>query len=301
MSLKTPILFIIFNRPNTTEQVFAEIRKAQPTKLYIAADGPRPEKKEEEGLCAEARKIIEKIDWDCEVKTLFQEKNLGILYGPHTAISWFFDKVEEGIILEDDCVPDQSFFSFCETLLEYYRDDKRIMQISGNNFQLGIERGDGSYYFSKFNHLWGWASWRRAWQLNDINMTTFPEFKKFKRIEDIWENRKAQKGWMRTFDKAYSKKLNSWDYQWSYTFWSNSGLCVLSNVNLVKNIGFGENATHTKSAETKKTNLKTGSISVIKHPSFILQDKKADDFTFNHFFATSIIKKIKNKLERFFN
>jgi hypothetical protein len=288
----TPVLFILFNRPDKARRVFEAIRKARPKKLFIAADGPRHEKPGEKELCEKTRMIVNDIDWDCEVRTLFQDRNLGILHGPHSAIDWFFDNVEEGIILEDDCVPDQSFFRFCDVLLDKYRNDNRVMQISGNNFQSGIKRGNGSYYFSKFNHLWGWASWRRAWKLNDIKMTTFPEFKSSERIKDVWDNKKAQRHWLRTLERMYNHELHTWDYPWLYTFWSNSGLCILPNENLVTNIGFGDDATHTKSVNKTLANLKTNTIGEIKHPTFVLQDKEADECTYRSIFSTNLVEKI---------
>lgn len=297
MSLKTPILLIIFNRPETTRQVFEQIKKAQPEKLFIAADGPQPNKEGEREACEETRKIIKEVDWPCEVKTLFQEKNLGILNAPPTAINWFFNNTESGIILEDDCVPDQSFFTFCEELLEKYRNDERIMQIAGSNFQQGKKRGDASYYFSKYNHLWGWATWKRAWALNDPQMSTFPKFKKDRRIKDVWSSWSEQRGWVRTLERAYNGQIKSWDYPWIYAFWSNSGLCILPNQNLVTNIGFDQNATHTK--EDKKGNLKIKSIPLeqaIKHPDFIIANREADLYTFKEIFATNFFDKLKTIL-----
>jgi hypothetical protein len=174
----TPVLFLIFNRPNTTEQVFEAIAKAKPRCLFVAADGPRTDKEGEAEKCQAVRDIIKRVDWDCEVKTLFREQNLGCKEAVSSAITWFFEQVEEGIILEDDCLPSDSFFSFCAELLEKYRDDKRIMMISGDNFQDGIQRGDASYYFSSVPWIWGWATWRRAWRLYDREMQTFPSFVK---------------------------------------------------------------------------------------------------------------------------
>ena len=159
-----PVLLIIFNRPDTTARVFEAIRAARPTELYIAADAPRENRSEDKRLCEEAKKITEKIDWPCEVHRLYQEKNLGCKRGPIASITWFFENVEAGIILEDDCVPHPSFFAFCSELLEKYADDKRIMHVSGNNFQFGKMRGDASYFFSEYTLSWGWATWRRAWQ-----------------------------------------------------------------------------------------------------------------------------------------
>ncbi|MFA5023118.1 MAG: glycosyltransferase family 2 protein [Candidatus Paceibacterota bacterium] len=304
MIFDTPILLMIFNRPDTTRQVFEAIRKARPTKLFVAADGPRPERPGEKERCEEARTIINNVDWPCEVKTLFQEKNLSCRFGPPTAISWFFDNVEEGIILEDDCLPDPAFFPFCQELLRYYRDDKRVMQIAGSNFQLGQPRGDGSYYFSKFNHLWGWASWRRAWALNDFNMSTFPKFKEQNVIASVWENKKAQRSWLRTLEKMHQGKLNTWDYPWTMSFWAQSGLCALPNVNLIKNIGFGDEATHTKKITPKLEKLNLIGIEELgqlKHPTFVAQNKEADNFTYDQIYRTPFLKKVVIRLSFLFN
>lgn len=172
-SFTTPILFLIFNRPETTERVFQQIRKIQPRQLFVSADGPRPTKIGEQETCEQVQKIIQKIDWKCDLKTNYSEKNLGCRVAVSSGINWFFNHVYEGIILEDDCVPDISFFHFCETMLEYYRNDERIMHIGGFNYQDGIIRGSGSYYFSQLSHIWGWATWKRAWDKYDVNVSTY--------------------------------------------------------------------------------------------------------------------------------
>ena len=159
--LDTPVLFLVFNRSDTATQVFEKIRQVRPSRLYVAGDGPREGYNEEEKV-AKAREIATRVDWPCEVKTLFRDKNLGCAHGCSNAISWFFQHEEKGIILEDDCVPHLDFFTFCENLLDRYAEDERVTVVSGNNFQKGKWRGDASYYFSKFPHIWGWATWRRA-------------------------------------------------------------------------------------------------------------------------------------------
>jgi len=173
--LRTPVVLIIFNRPPTTERVFAEIAKARPQKLFVVADGPRPERSGEAEKCAAARAVIDRVDWECEVLRNYAEVNLGCRQRPPTGISWVFEQVAEAIILKDDCVPHPTFFRFCEELLEKYREDERVMHISGSNFQPGYTRGPFSYYFSRFNPIWGWASWRRAWQHYDLNMKLWAE------------------------------------------------------------------------------------------------------------------------------
>ena len=167
---QTPILFLIFNRPDTTKLVFESIKRIKPAKLYIAADGARKHKVGEDLLCKETRSIIDLIDWECEIKTLLRTENLGCKIAVSSAIDWFFENEEQGIILEDDCLPNESFFNFCEQLLNQFKENKEIMHISGNNFQDGITRGDGSFYFSKYNHIWGWATWKRAWKLYNVKL-----------------------------------------------------------------------------------------------------------------------------------
>ena len=270
---KTPILFTIFNRPEEASRVFAEIRKQKPKYLYISADGPR--NGGEKGLCQKTRDVVSNIDWDCEVKTKFEEKNLSCKIAMSGAIDWFFENVEQGIILEDDCLPHPDFFRFCEELLIRYKDDEKIMMISGDNFQDGIKRGDASYYFSKFAHIWGWASWRRAWQHYDINLTD-------------------------------DKGLDTWDYQWQNSIKKAGGLSIIPNVNLVSNIGFGKDATHTKKTNTSKLNIQTISIGEITHPEKIKQDKNADKYTDKKVFqkpsyTRKILRSVYFKIQNFWN
>lgn len=277
--LKTPILFLIFNRPDTTRQVFNEIKKARPEKLYVAADGPRKEKEGEEAKCQATREIIKQIDWKCDVQTLFREKNLGCKIAVSSALDWFFENVEEGIILEDDCLPVQSFFRFCEELLNYYRNDKRIMGISGDNFQNGQKRSNGTYYFSKYPHIWGWATWKRAWVHYDVEMKNFPIFKEEKRIRGIFDNIIVQAHWLSILQDVYNGNVDTWDYQWYYTVWEQNGLCILPEINLVSNLGFGEEATHTAGKNNKMSDLKTYEIKEIIHTTSISHNKEADDYT----------------------
>lgn len=244
-----PILLIIFNRPDAAQQVFNVIRSMQPRKLFVAADGPRPGMKGEVGLCEKSRRIATSVDWECEVYTLFRDQNLGCGLGPSSAITWFFENVEEGIILEDDCVPSYSFFQFCETLLDYYRDTHKVMHISGNNFQLGKKRGKGSYYFSRFTHSAGWATWRRAWKYYDFNL--MPK----------------------------EHRAHAWDIQWELSVKGQNGIAVLPNVPLINNIGFGPNATHTKGPPPISF-LSAGEIVFpLIHPDVIRINKAADIFT----------------------
>lgn len=273
----TPVLLIIFNRPDTTARVFDEIRKAKPTKLYVAADGPRDIAGDHE-KCKATRAVVEKVDWDCDVKHLFSEENLGCGLGVSTALNWFFENESEGVIFEDDTVPNQDFFWFCQELLKRYRNDERIMLIGGNNFQNGFMRGDGSYYFSKYPMMWGWAGWRRAWKLYDFKMTVFPKFKKEDQIKNIFEDSAVQEYWIKILDLTYKGKIDTWDYQWLFAIWVQNGLCITPNVNLVSNIGYGnKDSTHTKDPDDHLANVKTFPIENMTHPTFIMQDKDADE------------------------
>jgi hypothetical protein len=274
----TPILFMIFNRPDTTERLFQQIRAIKPKYLFVSADGPRLQKAGEAERCTQARAIIKQVDWDCEVKTKFSEKNQGCKIGVSSAITWFFENVEEGIILEDDCLPDSSFFHFCETLLEYYRNDERITQIGGVNFQDGKIRGDGSYYFSKINHIWGWATWRRAWKNYDVNIATYPQLLEQKLMLSIFPDSTMRKFLQRNFSMVFKKEKDTWDYQWHYAMLIQNGLAILPNVNLVSNIGFNENATHTIDNLHALANRPTATLEVIHHPTFMIPDSPADNY-----------------------
>lgn len=281
--LTTPVLFMIFNRPDTTQKVFYAIRQAKPRQLFVAADGPRPDKKGEMEKCQKARQIATSVDWDCKVKTLFRDKNLGCKIAVSSAIDWFFENVEEGIILEDDCLPSQSFFWFCQELLEYYRDDTRIMHISGNNFQFGRKIGNASYYFSKFGLIWGWATWKRAWRYYDVKMKTFSQFKDEDQIRNIFYDKKMQNYYMKIFDKAYKGEIDTWDYQWLYSRLINRGISIHPNINLVQNIGFGIDASHTKNVDKKiRNNLAKNLQFPLKHPIFKLFNKIADEYIFKN-------------------
>lgn len=287
----TPILFIIFNRPDTTQEVFNAIRAIKPKKLYVTADGARKGNQNDLINCPKTREIMN-IDWDCDLKTLYRDENLGCRNAVSDAITWFFNQEEKGIILEDDCLPDLSFFPFCEELLEKYKDDEQIMLISGDNFQNGKKQGEASYYFSRYNHIWGWASWRRVWEHYDVDMNTFPENKEKGFLNEIFSSKKARNYWLKRFEKAYNGEINTWDYQWTYTIFSRNGISILPNVNLISNIGFGNQSTHTAKMNNKMANLPLGSITFpLTHPSKIKINLQADNYTFKTIFSPSLYKK----------
>ena len=222
--LKTAVAFIIFNRPGSTEKVFREIAKARPPKLLVVSDGPRLNRPDEAEIVAKTREIIKEIDWECEVITNFSETNLGCKKRVSSGIDWVFEQVEECIILEDDCIPHPSFFQYCEELLEKYRNDDRIMAISGDNFQFGKKRTDHSYYFSRYVHIWGWATWRRAWEKYDVTMSKWPEIKAGNWLQDIISDPPIEQVWRNNFENVYKGNIDTWDYQWTFACWINSGL-----------------------------------------------------------------------------
>ncbi|MEK7520327.1 MAG: TylF/MycF/NovP-related O-methyltransferase [Patescibacteria group bacterium] len=303
-----PILIMAFNRANITQRVFDEIKKVKPKQLFFAVDGPRNDRPGEDALCQATRDIVKQVDWDCEVKTLFPEKNAGIQgirSGPTVALQWFFEQVEEGIIFEDDCLPHPSFFQFCSEMLEYYKDDERVMHISGNNFQFGRKRGDASYYFSIYPSTWGWATWRRAWNHFDASLASFPTFRDGHTIAKITAEKDAQNVWLDTFRKEYYGEWKTWDYEWVYAIWSRGGLAVIPNVNLVSNIGFGTQATHNFSPDNIFANIPTEEMKFpLTHPKEIMPDTEADQLIFATTFASKkpFLRKIKdhvlNKMSR---
>jgi hypothetical protein len=279
--LHTPVTLIIFNRPETTEQVFAEIAKARPQKLFVVADGPRDGHPDDAERCAAARAVIERVDWECEVQKNYSDFNLGCGQRPATGISWVFEHVDRAIILEDDCLPNQSFFRFCEELIERYRDDERIMQISGNNFQFGKKHTDYSYYFSKYAFCWGWATWRRAWKYHDMELKLWPRLKDSKFLFDIVENQMAVNYWTDKFDRANKSggEITFWDYQWTFACFTQSRLSVVPNETLISNIGCGPDGTHTKNPNSKLSNLPIREITFpLKHPPCIIRNYEADRF-----------------------
>jgi cephalosporin hydroxylase len=284
--LKTPVCLIIFNRPDTTEKVFEAIRQAKPPRLLVIADGPRADQPGEAEKCAAVRAIINQVDWDCEVLTNYSDINLGCRKRVSSGLNWVFSLVEEAIILEDDCLPHLTFFRFCEELLERYRYDQRIMAIAGNNFQIGRESTDYSYYFSFYNHIWGWASWRRAWHLYDLEMKQWPEVRESNLLCDILQDTQAVAHWSKTFQSGY-EGFDTWDFAWTFACWSHNGLSILPNVTLVSNIGFGPDATHTKGG-SQFANLPTKAMNFpLRHPPFMIRDTQADDLTEKMMFSGS--------------
>lgn len=295
--LKTPVAFLVFNRPDTSIKVFEEIRRVRPPKLFVVADGPRTNKPGELEKCLAVRAIIDTVDWPCEVLKNYSDVNLGCKTRVSSGIDWVFSQVEQAIILEDDCLPHLTFFQFCEELLEKYNNDQRVMHIGGSNFQDGKVHGDGSYYFSRFSHIWGWATWRRAWSHYDVKMKDFPIFRDQNQIQNIFPEKSMHAEWINKLQTVYDGELDTWDLQWLYTVWSKNGLAIIPNANVVSNIGFGENATHT-TMESELANKELFSIDKIIHPSFELPCTIADNYTVKSHFSARLSKRILGKVNR---
>lgn len=281
--METAILLLIFNRPETTSQVLEQIRQAKPTRLYVAADGPRKSVNADTVKCAQAREVVTKgVDWPCEVKTLFREENLGCGVAVYEAITWFFKQEEQGIILEDDCLVDTSFFPFCKNLLAKYKEEESVMGISASNHQNGKQRGDASYYFSKYHHGWGWASWSRAWDKFSFDLSRWKPEEIEARIKEKMKNREESDYWLSVYENVKQGVTDIWDYQWLISIWMNDGVSITPNQNLVDNIGFGESATHTRASHAMIKGTKRGSLPLIAHPASRSVDEKADWYTFRH-------------------
>lgn len=285
--MNTPVAFIIFNRPDLTQRVFAEIARAKPEKLFVVADGPRSDSPSDIEQCAAARAVIEQVDWDCEVFKNYSDVNLGCGKRPATGISWVFQQVDRAIILEDDCVPHPTFFRFCGELLQKYRNEERVVHISGNNFRLASGPMPFSYSFSFYNICFGgWATWQRAWRSYDFRMKRWPEFRDGNLLQNILGNRWAEEYWQRIFDRAYAVDGDAdyWDYQWAFACWAQNGLAILPNTTLVSNIGFGKDGTHTTSSNNPLANLPTAEmVFPLRHPHSVAREKAADQVYIERF------------------
>ncbi|HCN84408.1 MAG TPA: hemolytic protein HlpA-like protein [Sphingobacteriaceae bacterium] len=277
---ETPIALVVFNRPETTKKVLQAIRTVKPKQLFIIADAPREDSEQDIINCSATKKVIEDgVDWDCQLHKIYAQKNLGCGRGPSSGITKVFEKVDKCIILEDDCLPERSFFFFCEELLNKYYSDSRIMMISGNHHLFKKYSFDYDYFFSRHTQTWGWATWKRAWDLYDYEMSLWPEVKKSKWLDRILGDKLSVRYWEKLFDKCYYEKSRDyWDFQWTFTCWSQNGLNIIPDKNLVTNIGFGESSgTHFSDITSPFANLPTYAMSFpLKHPTTFIQNLEAD-------------------------
>jgi len=287
--VETPVLLIIFKRPAHTRRVLETLRQAKPRTLLVAADGPRHAGEAAE--CEQARRVIGEVDWECTVETSYATENLGCGIRVYTAIDWAMEKHDRLIILEDDCIAAPSFFPYCENLLERYRDDERIMHISGNNFQSAPPASGDSYYFSKYTHAWGWATWKRAWRHFDWKVSRWPEARRAELLETICDDPYEQRYWGNLFDQVYRGAPDIWDYQWNLSCWMQNGLAILPAVNLVSNIGHGPDATHTKDPSIY-LDRPTFPLEAIQHPPIIVRNRGFDAYTFANNFGGAEMKRL---------
>ena len=279
-----PILLLIFNRPDPTSRVLEAIRGYRPARLYIAADGPRESRPDEQVSTETTRNLVlAGVDWPCDVKTLFRSENLGVKKAVGGAIDWFFENEEEGVILEDDCLPDKSFFPYCETLLDRYRENDQVMHIGGDCYLVNRPEQQ-SYFFSKYPHIWGWATWRDSWRMFATTNDNFQA--DFQSFEEIFSTPEEADHWRRLYQDYFNGKYDSWAYGWTFTVWREHGLAVYPTANLVKNIGFADDAVHTKRWRDYRglRNAPLESIGELNHPQIIEMDRELDSQNFDVFF-----------------
>lgn len=281
-----PILFLIYNRPEITTRTFLAIRKLKPKNLFIAADGPKSGDIKNMEKCDRTRRTTEKIDWECDIKRLYRDKHIGLKGAVYEAITWFFNNVNEGIILEDDCLISEPFVNFCQEMLSKYRNNPKVMHIGGSNFlPKEMHRKDG-YYFSKYDNVWGWATWSRAWKKMDYQMKNWHKFVKSEKFRDILPNRWEVKYWQVLANAVISGRINSWAYRWQFTIWENGGTSISPGVNLVENIGLAFRGTHINT-NVKKLDVKTETID--KNLMLLGDDysNTADEYVRRHIYRVS--------------
>jgi len=301
MSLDTPVAFIIFKRPDVTAAVFQRIAAARPKRLLVIADGPR--RPEEAAACQQTRAIIDKVDWPCDVATNYADANMGLRRRISSGLSWVFEQVEDAIIMEDDCLCDPSFFPYCEELLARYREEPRVMMISGNYFHGNRRLTDDSYYFSRYTHIWGWATWRRAWAHYDPMLTTWPEYRDRPDWPDDTVSDIERGYWRHTFDRAHAGEIDAWSYGWQYALWEQKAYSILPAVNLISNVGFGEGATHTRTV-TDLANVARGQMPFpLRHPTEVRRLDAADSLTYARVFGPKppgFMQRVRGKLGRIY-
>jgi hypothetical protein len=293
-----PIALFVFNRPHLTAQVYERIRQARPSRMFVIADGPRQGHPDDAKLCQVTRKLVSSPDWPCELLTNFAEENLGNGRRMSSGLDWVFGQCTEAIILEDDCLPCPSFFAFCSNLLRFYRDDTRVMHVSGNNYQGGVRRGNASYFFSRYSLSWGWATWARAWRHYDFSFSTWPAAREEGWLNSVLDDTAEIEYWTPIFERLYRGFIDTWDYQWLFTCWCQNGLSIHPNVNLVSNVGVGPDATNFKEMHST-IGIPTQELHQLVHPKRINRDIEADRFTFREHIAErpiSRFQKIKNEI-----
>lgn len=282
--MSVPVLLIIFNRPSLTRRTLQAIAAAGPERLLVAADGPRHDA--DVAACEAARDVVREAALPCPLDLDFAEANLGCGVRVHTAISWALAEHESVVVVEDDCLMHPGFLDYCRAMLVRYRDDERVMHVSGNNFLPPSHRLDAgaSYHFSKYTHAWGWATWRRAWRHFDHSLARWPEEKANGLIERWCPDAYEQRYWHDIFDAMYQGRPDVWDYHWMFACWANGGLSAIPRVNQVSNVGSGPDATHT-TGPGPYFDLPTGELGALEHPQKVVANAHADAWIFDHNFG----------------
>lgn len=305
MATDEPLLLIAFNRPDRFEQLIERLRRTKPSRIFVAIDGPRPDHPTDAERVARTRALVQSIDWPADVQTLFQESNLGCGLGVTTAITWFFSQVERGIILEDDILPRDSFFGFCSELLDRHAADKQVFAISGCNFvPASVIVDPGPYRFSRIPHIWGWASWADRWTDYRLDIS---EWQKDLPLHRLWQMNGRSIGgtvlWRSIFDLMARGQIDTWDMQVVYMCMARDLLTATSNVNLVDNVGWGDEATHTfdRPAHVRPSE----DIPLPTRPMPVVLDARADAWSREHVFGATTIglvrqgtRFLKQKLKR---
>jgi hypothetical protein len=298
-TLQTPVAFFVFNRPHTTSQVFDAISSARPIRLLLIADGPRQDREGEAETCRQVREIVARVDWPCEVFQNFSEINLGCRERMISGLDWVFSLVDEAIILEDDCLPDPSFFPFCQELLQKYRGDSRVAYIAGGNLVGRYGKPADSYFFSRIGGIWGWATWKSEWKRYDRHLSDWPELRKQRMLEEIFDEPKAVEYWTGIFDAMHENRgPDTWDYQWVYTYFKNNGLTIVPSLNLVANIGFGKEATHTIEEDERFMLPAVSMAFPLRHPTSLVPLRSLDRRRVQDMFPPSILRRIRKKVKK---
>lgn len=260
--LETPVVLIIFNRPGLTKQIFEQIRAARPSKLFVISDAAREWRIGEKALVDECRDVINSVDWPCSVQIKIADQNLGCRRSVSEGLTWVFSQVERAIILEDDCLPSKDFFDFCDTLLSEFTNDFSVGSICGSNLD-SIESAEleGSYYYSNFPSVWGWATWKRVWDLYEVDLSTIQTatIKNVVNKQNI--SSKSKVFWLSKLRSVRKSRIDTWDYQLVFTHWLHGLTSIISKENLISNLGFGEDATHTSDTSSVHSSIRISSLS----------------------------------------
>ena len=276
--LFSPVTLMVFNRPKCTRRVLAEIRKAQPQRLYVIADAHRSDKPGERERCEEVRKIVDEgVDWDCEVRRCYAKEHMGCRARISSGLTWVFENEVASIILEDDCLPSEDYFRFSDEMLRRYADESAVMQVCGFNATGYRPPDNASYFFSRYNPIWGWATWRRAWQAYDDTMADWPAFRDAGGMSGCCLSQTEAARRTACYDLVCRRELDTWDYVWSFGLLQKGGLSIIPSVNLIENVGFGRHATHTVNPFAMLRLRRRGPMSFpIAHPHGLTPDSKHD-------------------------